>query len=680
MSELTRQRHEERMAERRRGAGNRVVTQTFGFDLPLITATPPAARAQKVAEKAEAAKSVVEEPIGVPGPTLEEPQRRRSGRLSRGASVLSAASAQDVAAEIEGSSRKRPRLESGSPRRSVSARRSTSAVTEAHPEIIPSGVPTPVIVTTEAPAVPIAVDEVQRTPAARTTPRVSSRRVSLAPEASVMLSSPSPLPPRSSRHEVPSSVSPEPLPFIPDPPPPEEVAITPERVASVSSAEPTPRTPATATSGLRGTRGRRSKPAIAALTPVPRGKRRRQPSPDKFLTPEKPPTPESEEHEEEELEADVTTEQIAPEERVDTPPADEVPEADSTIVEQVIEKPLPKRRGRKPKTKKPSVEIPFQELPITEEAVLSDVEPEMQEDNEESLRLVPVEEEQDYVDVEEDDLEEVAEEEEQEKEQLPEESVLQPKSSKGATNPTRRGRQPGKSKRRNENGEPKETFDITVYRIPKQGDFDFKFPKQPNNIQIVSEFLMGIIDKQLETLSLRKGSEKDREEKARMKLREAVVKNLSSELENRFIEMANKADNIKMKTVQLKRLQKEKLQLRDELMQLRESREDIARQMDVVRKKHEEASEKAHKQQYINDTLKHIGLMMDQGRAKAAAVPPEERALTTVGLDALLNSVTEDLCTQADGSSGGGKGILEQVKEMNRFLEAATEALRQGQQ
>ncbi|KAF3909376.1 hypothetical protein AA313_de0200819 [Arthrobotrys entomopaga] len=539
------------------------------------------------------------------------------------------------------------------------------------------------------------------------------------------------MPPRNSQLEVPSSVSPEPLQFIPEIPA-DEVAITPE--AARQLAEPTPATPTPVSSGLRSARGRKSKPAIAAVTPIPRGKRRRQPSPEKFLTPEKPPTPEPEkpEEEEEEGEATITIDQSIREERIDTPPAEEeelaveesiveevlmeedivekqpakrrgrrpktktpvaevvVPEEsiveeeiaeeiveEEVVEEETVEKPPSKRRGRKSKTKKPSVEIPYEDLPAVEEAVLSDVEPEDPEADPDNSRLEVVDEEDHNLHENEDEeLEEVGEEEDEEG-RVNSRSLTQAISQKRASDPSKRGRRPGKSKRRNENGELKETFDITVYRIPKQGDLNLKFPKQPNNIQIVSEFLLGIIDKQLETLSLRKGEERDREEKARMKIRQTVVQNLSSELENRFIGMASKADNVKMKAVQLRRLQKEKAQLRDELMELRESREDIARQMDAVRKKHEEASAKAHKQQYINDTLQHLEMVLEQNGAKIATIPPENRVESIAGLDALLSSVTEDMCGPIDNfSAGGGTSILEQVKEMNRFLEAATEALR----
>ncbi|KAK6538675.1 hypothetical protein TWF694_010249 [Orbilia ellipsospora] len=735
MSDITRLRHEERMAERRRGAGNRVVTQTFGFDLPLITATPPEARAPKPIETTEPINPEPKEPSAALQQVVEETQRRRSGRLSRGASVLSTSSAQDVAAERDESARKRRRLESHSPRRSISSRRSASAVIETQKDAMSNGIPTPQIVATEAPVEGAAVEPVHSTPINRTTPRVSPRRISLALEPSLGLSSPSPMPPKGSQLEVPSSVSPEPLRFIPEIPA-DEVAITPE--AAQPSAEPTPATPTPVSSGLRSARGRRSKPAIAATTPVPRGKRRRQPSPDKFVTPEKPPTPEPEDLDEyEEEPTNITIDQSIREEIVDTPPAEEeeLPAVEDSIVEEdiieeevveklpskrrgrkpkakklfakevipeepiaeeeeiveetveevteeiieeeVLEKQPLKRRGRKPKTKKLSVEIPYDDLPVVEEAVLSDVEPEEQEVDPDTSRLEVVDEEDgDIPEVEDEELEEVGEEDEEE-EAANSRPLSQARSQKRAPNPSKRGRQPGKSKRRNENGELKETFDITVYRIPKQGDLNLKFPKQPNNIQIVSEFLLGIIDKQLDSLSLRRGEEKDREERARMKIRQTVVQNLSSELENRFIGMASKADNIKMKTGQLRRLQKEKAQLRDELMELRESREDIARQMDAVRKKHEEASAKAHKQQYINDTLQHLEMVLEQGSTKAAAVPPENRVETIAGLDGLLSSVTEDMCgAVGDLSAGGGTSILEQVKEMNRFLEAATEALR----
>ncbi|KAF3938883.1 hypothetical protein ABW19_dt0209193 [Dactylella cylindrospora] len=683
MSETTKQRHEQRMAERRRGAGGRVVTQAFGFDLPLIAATPPAIRAQKAANKAEEPKPTVEPPAPVSVPptilelVIEEGQRRRSGRLSRGASVVSTGSVQDAPPNSEGSARKRRRLDSNTPNGSVSSRRSSrrsiSAAVEL-PQDTANGIqPTPEVVTTEVVTETIVFEAI-RTPA-RTTPRVSPRRVSLAPEASLLLSSPSPLPPKKDQPAITSSVSPEPPPFRPDPVIPEEttiveeeeeVEITPEPTIQ-PTPEPSPPPPAQ-TTGLRGQRKKRSKPAVAAVTPIPRGKRRRQPSPDKFLTPSKAAEPESEEEEGSAThKADLSVEQIVREEAAAMPS----PEIESAQVEEQIvneasaaAKTARGRRGRKPKSKKLSVEIPVEDLPIQEDtAVLSDVE---QAEEEAGMEL------------DESEIREEAENEgdfEDEEEVVEEEPVNEStRSRKRDSNVPRKPRQKGQSKRRDENGELKETFDITVHRIPKQGDYSFKFPKQPNNIQIVSEFILGIIDKQLESLSLKKGEEADREEKARLKLRENVVKTFSSALENRFIGMANKADNIKMKSTQLRRLQREKQQLRDQLMEIRESREEIARQMDGVRRKHEEASEKASKQQYINDTLKNLESILEQGRAKAATIPVEEReSANLVGLDALITSVTEDMC----GAEGEGKGILEQVKEMNRFLEASIAALQQ---
>ncbi|EWC44691.1 hypothetical protein DRE_06587 [Drechslerella stenobrocha 248] len=659
---------------------NRVVLQTFGFDLPLITATPPAGRTQRATEKVETIEPAAEEqhiPITAAlQPVPEEPHRRRSGRLSRGSSVQSSASVHDVVVNSEGSARKRRRLDSRSPGTSVSSHRSFSRVIETTPDVISNGRPTPEIITSEADLEPIATESAEKI-SARTTPRVSTVRTSLVQKvSSLALSSPSPLPSRNYQPAAPSSVSPEPLQFIPDPPD-SEVAITPELVKTTLalSLQSTPIAP---TTSLRGAKKRSSKPAIATTTPIPRSKRRRQPSPDKFLTPEKDASQEPDIRSEQE--SDHVGEQSAEEEETAAQPINqnagteqELASADATPT-----KPAAKRRGRKRKTKQPSIEIPIESLPSPEEEpVLSDVEGELVEESyEQDLENGTLEE----VD-EEEDVEEEGSEEELE-EPVEEEVVRSPRVAgrprKHTANAPRQLKLPGASKRRNRNGEPKETFDITVYRIPKHGEYNFKFPNQANNIQIVSEVLHGMMDKQLHTLSVRKKDERDREEKARIKIREAIVTNLSSELDNRFISMASKADNVKMKRARLRRLQREKLRLRDELMQIRESREDIARQMDAVRRKHEEASEKADKKQYLNDTLTQIGAILEQAQASAAVVPPEERELTSASLDDLLASVTEGLCSSGDGlaNGGGGKGILDQVKEMNRFLEAATEVLR----
>ncbi|KAJ6256776.1 hypothetical protein Dda_8643 [Drechslerella dactyloides] len=681
--EITRQRHEERMAERRRGAGNRVVTQTFGFDLPLIIATPPGVRAQKAAQNADAAKPIVEQPVTVTSalePIAEAPQRRQSARRSRGSSVPSGTPVKDVVVESEGSSRKRRRLDSRSPAGTASSRRSASMIIEATPDIESNSKPAPEITTTEADPSPIPSEPTRNTPVLRSTPRVSPRRSLAPPTSSVGLSSPSPLSAESLHPLANSSVSPEPLRFIPDPPD-SKIAITPE-TAKTPIDMTILSTPLAAATGLRATRRKVSKPAVAAVTPVPRGKRRRQPSPDKFLT---PPKGTNLQHEglEDDQDPNLSVEQIgrhgADVSQLANGHSGVEPDVSTGVMEVAAS--VPKRRGRKPKAKKPSMEIPVEDIPIQEEEpVLSDVEPEAaaEESYDQvviSGRLEEAGEDEAYEEV-------VEEEEEEEPMDEVEEVIDEPSTSrrprKRNANAPRRPRPPGPSKRRNENGEPKETFDITVYRIPKGGDLSFKFPNNPNNIDIINEFLLEIIDKQLNSLSLRKNDEKNREEKARVKIREAVATSFSSELENRMIGMASKADNIKMKSVELRRLQREKLQLRDELMQIRESREDVARQMDAVRKKHEEGSEKANRQQFLNDTLKQIGAALEQGRTRPSA-RKEEIMPAATSLDALLASVSEDLCGPGeDLSGGGGKGILEQVKEMNRFLEAATEALRKG--
>ncbi|KAF3918350.1 hypothetical protein ABW21_db0207861 [Orbilia brochopaga] len=630
--EITRQRHEERMAERRRGAGGRAVTQSFGFDLPLIIATPPAVRAQKIAAKADTAKPIIEQPTTVTNtlePVTESPQRRQSARLSRGNSVVSATPVRDVVAESEGSSRKRRKVDSRSPSGTVSSKRSASMRIEGTPDIASNGRPTPEITTTESEPAPIPLESVRKTPVIRSSPRVSARRSLAPPASSVGLSSPSPLSAQSTNPVANSSVSPEPLRFIPDPSD-SEIAITPE-VAKTPIDETILSTPLAAATGLRTSRRRSSRPAVAAMTPVPRGKRRRQPSPDKFLTPAKAASQELEGSDDpDDEDPDLSVEQIGlrgtDASKLANGHAEPENEPEPEVINETIEpaQPIPKRRGRKPKVKKPSVEIPVEELPIQEEeAVLSDVEPEVVEESYDQVVINghPVEEEEGAV------YEEVIAEEEEEE-------------------------------------ELEEPADEEVVN--------------PNNIDIINEFLLEIIDKQLKTLSLRKNEERDREEKARMKIREAVVANFSSALENRFIGMASKADNIKMKSVELRRLQREKLQLRDELMQIRESREDVARQMDSVRKKHEEGSEKANRQQFINDTLRQIEGVLEQG-ASVSTAHKGDTLPASQSLDALLASVTEDLCGPVDDDTGGGgKGILEQVKDMNRFLEAATEALQRG--
>ncbi|KAK6508557.1 hypothetical protein TWF506_010643 [Arthrobotrys conoides] len=690
MSEITRQRHEERMAERRRGAGaQRTVTQSFGFDLPLIIATPPEARAQKAAEKRPIL--TVEEPAEAKDAELfvEESQPRRSGRLSRGSSVVSTPSGLDSVPDEDGSARKRRRV-SSSPARSVPSRRSVSVSIEPSPDVVGNGRPTPGAVSNQAVPASAMANLSLRTPVTRSTTRISPRRT-LAPDASPMLSSPSPLPPRGSQQVVPSSISPEPMKFVADVP--SEVGITPEPATPLDQTIESSALGSVLTTGLRSVR------RGSSTTPVPRGKRGRQPSSDIIQTPEKPPTPEPE------IEAEsIVEEDIVEEKRPDTPPEDEGIAKDDTPTEEISSAPklAGKKRGRKPKQKRQlSTEIPPQSPPTQEvegETILSDVEPEPLEEEADDSRLDPTEGEE-IVEVEldgvDEDFEEVEEyvleegeyvlegqEEYVLEEEEAEESVTQAALSSGqrkkTTNAPKRPRQAGRSRFRHENGELKETLDITVYRIAKQGDFNFKFPKQPNNIQIAGQILHEHIDKQLETLSLLKRDERSREQKARYKIQGQVVTNFSSALENRLIGMASRADNIKMKSAELRRLQKEKASLRDELMRMRESREDVARQMDAVRKRHEEASERAHKQQYINETLQQMGPVLDKSGADASKITAKERILTTAHLDTLIDTVTADLCGggEDDGGIGGGRSILEQVKEMNRFLEAATEALR----
>ncbi|KAF3101612.1 hypothetical protein TWF102_004854 [Orbilia oligospora] len=678
MSEITRQRHEERMAERRRGAAGaqRVVTQSFGFDIPLIIATPPEARAQRAAEKRPIL--TVEEPAEAkdPEPAAEESQPRRSGRLSRGSSVLSTPSGLDSVPDEDGSARKRRRV-SSSPARSVSSRGRVSAPFESSPDVVANGRPTPAAGSNQAAPASAMANLSLKTPVTRSTAKTSTRRSKLAPDASPMLSSPSPLPPRSSQQVVPSSISPEPMSFTADVP--SEVGITPEPATPLEQTIEESALESVRTTGLRSTR------RGVSTTPVPRGKRGRQPSSDIIQTPDKPPTPEPEIEEESILE-----EEAVQEERPDTPPEDREIIEDNTPVEEIRSAPNPnptaRRRGRKPRQKRQlSAEILSQDPPTQEvenEAIFSDVEPEPLEDEADESRLDNEREETRAVGLEEidEDFEEVEEdafEEEEAEEEPATQSALSTGQQKKPTKAPRRPRQAGKSKLRHENGEPKETLDITVYRIAKQGDFNFKFPKQPNNIQIAGQVLHEHIDKQLETLSLLKRDGISREEKARIKVQGQVVINFSTALENRLIGMASRADNIKMKSAELRRLQKEKVSLRDELMRMRESREDVARQMDAVRKTHEEASEKAHKQQYINETLQQMGPILDKSGANAAKLTSKERILTTAHLDTLIDTVTADLCGLGeDDGIGGGRSILEQVKEMNRFLEAATEVLR----
>ncbi|KAF3209810.1 hypothetical protein TWF106_009582 [Orbilia oligospora] len=677
MSEITRQRHEERMAERRRGAAGaqRVVTQSFGFDIPLIIATPPEARAQRAAEKRPI--PTVEEPAEAKDlePVVEESQPRRSGRLSRGSSVLSTPSGLDSVLDEYGSARKRRRV-SSSPARSVSSIGRGSAPFESSPDFVANGRPTPGAGSNQAVPASAMANLSLKTPVTRSTAKASTRRSKLAPDASPMLSSPSPLPPRSSQQVVPSSISPEPMRFIADVP--GEVGITPEPATPLDQTIEESALENVRTTGLRSTR------RGVSTTPVPRGKRGRQPSSDIIQTPEKLPTPEPEEE-------SIVEEETVQEERPDTPPEDPEIIEDNTPVEEIRSAANPnlttKKRGRKPKQKRQlSAEILSQDPPTQEvenEAIFSDVEPEPLEDEADESRLdLNEREETRAVDLEEidEDFEEVEEdapEEEEAEEEPATRSALSTGQQKKPTKAPRRPRQAGKSKLRHENGEPKETLDITVYRIAKQGDFNFKFPKQPNNIQIAGQVLHEHIDMQLETLSLLKRDEISREEKARIKIQGQVVINFSTALENRLIGMASRADNIKMKSAELRRLQKEKASLRDQLMRMRESREDVARQMDAVRKTHEEASEKAHKQQYINETLQQMGPILDKSGANAAKLTSKERILTTAHLDTLIDTVTADLCGLGeDDGIGGGRSILEQVKEMNRFLEAATEVLR----
>lgn len=164
-----------------------------------------------------------------------------------------------------------------------------------------------------------------------------------------------------------------------------------------------------------------------------------------------------------------------------------------------------------------------------------------------------------------------------------------------------------------------------------------------------------------------------------------------TELEGRLLELSETHDNNYMLGVQAKRAKKEVMDLRGRFYRIRKERQEIAAQMDAIRKKHAEDIDTKvvsfvasysgvygtltfnQTRSTINNSLHSLELALDrsQNRPTSEGGRDSESSVTD-GLEFMLRTVADSVSSTAPGARGG---LLSTIKAFNAQLEAAAEEL-----
>ncbi|KAL7275835.1 hypothetical protein RUND412_001216 [Rhizina undulata] len=207
------------------------------------------------------------------------------------------------------------------------------------------------------------------------------------------------------------------------------------------------------------------------------------------------------------------------------------------------------------------------------------------------------------------------------------------------------------------------SFPVMVHRLSKVEGFTLASGSQRggvNAIDVINQVFMEIIDRFF--LKLKSNAEKK------------AVESFKEELGVRFVELTDALENNIALATRVRRVQKQKTQLRNELLSLKQEREKIAVKIDNVRKTHEFATASSNIQLLLSTAFENISGTVERAKARQASEMPEDKDSPMEGLDALLRKVSA--VVTGGGSDGGG--LLAKVIEFNKFLERAETVLREG--
>ncbi|KAK3076721.1 hypothetical protein LTS18_012239 [Coniosporium uncinatum] len=194
-----------------------------------------------------------------------------------------------------------------------------------------------------------------------------------------------------------------------------------------------------------------------------------------------------------------------------------------------------------------------------------------------------------------------------------------------------------------------------------------------NPIDVLAQVTSEIIGRQIETLHCHPSSSSSTSglksqkaaSKAEIKRKSKALEEFGNALADQLFELTSMLDASAALETRLKATVRRKISLREELLALKRQREDVALDMDRVRREHL-AKKRMHAQRMeINEGLYDVELSIQRGREEA--VRRERQGERPVwGVRGLVEGVVGDM---------GGEGLLERVRRFNEGLEKSAEMM-----
>ncbi|RJE27137.1 hypothetical protein PHISCL_00490 [Aspergillus sclerotialis] len=196
-----------------------------------------------------------------------------------------------------------------------------------------------------------------------------------------------------------------------------------------------------------------------------------------------------------------------------------------------------------------------------------------------------------------------------------------------------------------------------------------------NPADVLSQVCRETLEKTLTTLKNAISNETHPARRSEIVRKTEAVEAYGAELEGRLLEMSETLDNNYVLGVQTKRAKREVNDLRGRLYQIRKERQEVAVQMDEVRRKHAEDLSLRVTRSTINNSLHSLELALDRSQNRPTSEGPSgdhSSSDVTDGLEFMLRTVAESVSSTAPGARGG---LLNTIKAFNTQLETTAEEL-----
>ncbi|KDB25862.1 hypothetical protein H109_02319 [Trichophyton interdigitale MR816] len=266
------------------------------------------------------------------------------------------------------------------------------------------------------------------------------------------------------------------------------------------------------------------------------------------------------------------------------------------------------------------------------------------------------------------------------------------KKGQGTDAPT----QKGKASQKKDKGEGRSTVPVRVHRLPNSSTLQewsdaeesarstpadgrepaslnpsMRPPQIPsrsgvNAADVLSQICRETLEKTLSTLDSAIERESNRTRQVEWTRKRKAVEAFGIELEGRLFEMSELLDSNYMLAMRLRKEKKEVLALRNQLMDIRKEREQIAIQADEVRRRFSADESAKAEHGAINNALHDLQLAVDRSQKKVGNEEVDGSVNPFAGLEFLLRTVSQDVCSSSSDSQGG---LLNQVKSFNSQLQ-----------